>query len=306
MVNTDVNKGLVNGALGTVLSCSDRRISIAINNQTIAIRRASISCRNQFRSLSYFLQFPLRLAYGLTSYKVQGQTLCNTVCIDALGMNRYHYYVAFSRSQSLSQLNHINVNPTVLRSTGPCQEIRIIRAHMTQQFTCLYPLQNASTRIVIYDTRTVSTPAEGEQLIGFDHYVLSRLRNMHPHLLVILSPPTRLFARTLLEIISPVTPYCDDKIWICGKKVIRQRKSRNPSSFIIHIQLNDSTTVQLSLGHKQSSSCDYRIHGDINIMSCIPLKHGVVDFSCESDRRVHSVRIDDKISEFATTIFDVE
>ena len=64
--------GITNGAIGEVISCHKDSIFCKFGSVKKYIKRYHwTNCKNY----QYFSQFPLRLAYGITSYKAQGMLL---------------------------------------------------------------------------------------------------------------------------------------------------------------------------------------------------------------------------------------
>lgn len=87
LVNLDVRRGLTNGAIGKVISCKKRYILCQFNKKTFKIRRYRWTNIGGF---SQFVQFPLRLAFGITSFKVQGKTFHDLVVrVDGKGEKQY-------------------------------------------------------------------------------------------------------------------------------------------------------------------------------------------------------------------------
>lgn len=107
--NLDVTVGLVNGALGTVLKCTDSYITVAFDNGDL-IRNIPKDIQSyEYLKHKYMRQqFPLTLAYACTIHKSQGLTLDKCI-VNLSKANIYtndygKVYVALSRCKSLDGL----------------------------------------------------------------------------------------------------------------------------------------------------------------------------------------------------------
>lgn len=88
-------RGIVNEALGEVAVCCLERVMVMFHDQLIEARS------HQFNFLKdpgeqhflWFTQIHLRLRYGMTSYKVQAQTIPWNVLVDCDKMDRDELYV---------------------------------------------------------------------------------------------------------------------------------------------------------------------------------------------------------------------
>ena len=121
--NLDVEKGLYNGALGTVKNIiynnqSPDKISAIevlfdnVPKQLIKIERAEVSQVNKSARVMKRYQFPLTLAYAITIHKSQGLSLDAVIAdlgddVFSCGMS----YVALSRVRSIDGLYLFNLNP---------------------------------------------------------------------------------------------------------------------------------------------------------------------------------------------------
>ncbi|XP_034939729.1 ATP-dependent DNA helicase pfh1-like [Chelonus insularis] len=125
--NIDVTLGLVNGAIGTIISvskstdaCEDvNSITVKFNNEKeYTLER--VSAKFQIMNDAYVIQkqFPICLSYGITVHKSQGLSLKNAI-IDA--GNRVfcagQTYVALSRVTSLEGVHLINFDPSQIKAS---------------------------------------------------------------------------------------------------------------------------------------------------------------------------------------------
>lgn len=155
LMNLNVKRGLTNGALGQVHSCSRKSVTVKFGNKNHCIRR--IPYRNP-KGFRYFSQIPLRLAYGLTSYKVQGQTLKGHVRVDGKHMSRSEVIVSMSRACVRNQLRWRRINTELFRMTGPCETILSIRSHGALRPLDVSTKGDGEYRVVVFDS-------------GFHHYM---------------------------------------------------------------------------------------------------------------------------------------
>uniref|UniRef100_A0A1X7T6R9 ATP-dependent DNA helicase n=1 Tax=Amphimedon queenslandica TaxID=400682 RepID=A0A1X7T6R9_AMPQE len=110
-------RGLVNGALGTVQSISETRITVKFDRITDPceiekVKRKFMVMKNVF---VYRSQFPLILAFAVTIHKCQGLSLDNAIIdlsenVFSAGMA----YVALSRVRTLSGVHLTCFNPKSL------------------------------------------------------------------------------------------------------------------------------------------------------------------------------------------------
>ena len=116
--NTDTNCGLVNGALGTVLSVKHDKVTVKFDHVSVpyGVKRV----RNRFMVMRnlyvYREQFPLILAYAVTIHKCQGLSLDRAIIdlsekVFSAGMA----YVALSRVRTLSGLHLIAFDPASIK-----------------------------------------------------------------------------------------------------------------------------------------------------------------------------------------------
>lgn len=106
LTNLNLDEGLVNGSLGTVIDLKEDEILVRFGiNKVIKMERHTWAIQNNGVNLASREQYPLRLAYALTIHKCQGMTLDRIECW--LGDNVFEYglaYVAVSRCKTLSGL----------------------------------------------------------------------------------------------------------------------------------------------------------------------------------------------------------
>ncbi len=105
LVNMDFDKGLINGACGTVQKFNNDTINITFDN--------GVNANIPLHEFEYYYndavvavrrQYPLKLAYGITIHKSQGMTL-NKLVVDCKRIfERGQVYVAMSRVKSLDGL----------------------------------------------------------------------------------------------------------------------------------------------------------------------------------------------------------
>ena len=108
--NIDTKTGLINGALGTVLSISKDLITVQFDHIS---RPYDVEVQIKFMIMKKFYvyreQFPLILAYAVTIHKCQGLSLdCAIVNLSDKVYSTGMAYVALSRVRSLAGL-HLSV-----------------------------------------------------------------------------------------------------------------------------------------------------------------------------------------------------
>ncbi len=152
LVNLNVKKGLANGTIGKVLRCDDNTVFCRFGLITEPIKRRTWK---EVQGWKIFRQFPLRLAYSITSFKVQGKTFTDKpIRIDGKGMDRNGKYVALSRTTNRNLLRHRNITDDDFRVKEPCPALRQIRKRITTDLNFVQP--PAGNRLLIYDSRLVS------------------------------------------------------------------------------------------------------------------------------------------------------
>lgn len=105
LVNMDFNKGLINGACGTIMGFNENSITIKFDNGIEAnIPKHKFEYFYNDRVVAERTQYPLRLAYGITIHKSQGMTLDKLVVDCSRIFERGQAYVAMSRVKTLEGL----------------------------------------------------------------------------------------------------------------------------------------------------------------------------------------------------------
>lgn len=105
LVNMDFNKGLINGACGSIQRFNESGISIKFDNGLEAtIPKHKFEYYYNDRVVAERLQYPLKLAYGITIHKSQGMTLDKLVVDCSRIFERGQAYVAMSRVKTLEGL----------------------------------------------------------------------------------------------------------------------------------------------------------------------------------------------------------
>lgn len=108
--NVSVNEGLTNGAIGTIISCHNKTVKVQFNHKLRFITRTTIGNAKQI---------PLRMAYGMTACKIQGQDINDSVCVDGTGMKLSEVYTSITRSKYRNQLQFRNISTTTFKLLAP-------------------------------------------------------------------------------------------------------------------------------------------------------------------------------------------
>ncbi len=112
LVNMDFNKGLINGACGVIQGFNQDTISIKFDNGIVTnIPKHKFEYYYNERVVAERMQYPLKLAYGITIHKSQGMTLDRLVVDCARIFERGQSYVAMSRVKTLEGLYLKNFEP---------------------------------------------------------------------------------------------------------------------------------------------------------------------------------------------------
>ncbi len=137
--NIDTSQGLVNGAIGTVISIK----SVQFDNMSHVYDVEKV--KSKFMVMKIFVfrkQFPLILAFAVTIHKCQGLSLdCAMMDLSDEVFSPGMAYVALSRVKRLENLHLIAFNPqSVIVSSNSLQEINRFR----QTYTNSTPTFNQS------------------------------------------------------------------------------------------------------------------------------------------------------------------
>ena len=105
LINTDFNKGLINGSCGTIQRFNENTITVKFDNDVTAdIPKNTFEYYYHDKLTAERIQFPLKLAYGITIHKSQGMTLDRLVVDCSRIFERGQAYVAMSRVKTLDGL----------------------------------------------------------------------------------------------------------------------------------------------------------------------------------------------------------
>ena len=131
-LNIDTNAGLVNGAIGTVVSVQPNHITVQFDHTNKLYNVEKVKSRFTIMKNFYIYrkQFPLILAYGVTIHKCQGLSLdCAIVDLSDKVFSPGMAYVAVSRVRTLQGLHLFAFDPkSIMVSTSCLNEINRLRA----------------------------------------------------------------------------------------------------------------------------------------------------------------------------------
>ena len=130
--NIDTNAGLVNGAIGTVVSVQPNHVSVQFDHKNKPYNMEKVKSRFIIMKNFYIYrrQFPLILAYGVTIHKCQGLSLdCALVDLSDKVFSPGMAYVAISRVRTLQGLHLVAFEPkSIMVSTSCLREMNSLRA----------------------------------------------------------------------------------------------------------------------------------------------------------------------------------
>jgi hypothetical protein len=129
--NIDTSIGLVNGALGTVISIKAHHIGVKFDNIQNVYQVPKVKSRFMVMNKIYVrrMQFPLILAFAVTIHKCQGLSLnCAIMDLSDQVFCAGMAYVALSRVKKLEKLHLISFQPQVIKASPmSLQEINRLR-----------------------------------------------------------------------------------------------------------------------------------------------------------------------------------
>ena len=113
LVNMDFDRGLINGSCGVIHGFNDETINITFDNGVNAnIPMHEFEYYYNDKVVALRLQYPLKLAYGITIHKSQGMTLDKLVVDCKKVFECGQVYVAMSRVKTLGGLYLRHFEPT--------------------------------------------------------------------------------------------------------------------------------------------------------------------------------------------------
>ena len=182
--NIDTKTGLVNGALGTVLSISKDLITIQFDHisRPYDVDRVQTKFMVMKNFYIYREQFPLILAYAVTIHKCQGLSLdCAIVDLSDKVFSAGMAYVALSRVRSLAGLHLSAFDPkSIIVSTSCLKEINRLRGTFRNDLP-LYqmpPKIKPSRKRKLTGNNTIS-PAKKMKLAGAKPNTKSLSKPLH-------------------------------------------------------------------------------------------------------------------------------
>ncbi len=105
LINQDFNKGLINGSCGCIKEFDENSILVEFDNGvTVPIQRHTFEYYYHDKLAAERIQYPIKLAYGITIHKSQGMTLDKLVVDCSRIFEKGQAYVAMSRVKTLDGL----------------------------------------------------------------------------------------------------------------------------------------------------------------------------------------------------------
>ena len=170
----------------------------------------------EINGFKWFTQFPLRLAYGLTSFKSQGKTfLDKPVRIDGTGMQRNEAYVALSRATESKYVKYRHIDKEEFRVKGLTEKTKIIRGLINNRMNNRVIQQPQSQRLIVFDSGLQAVIPLYE-VDGFDFYIIERLLLLSPTILVVIIPKCDQFITLLSEKLGPAKSLSNGDVIVFG------------------------------------------------------------------------------------------
>lgn len=138
LINLDFDRGLINGACGTVEKFDDDYVNITFDNGVNTdILPNKFEYYYNDSVLAIRTQYPLKLAYGITIHKSQGMTIDKLVVDCSRIFERGQIYVAMSRVKTLSGLYLKSFNPKKVFTDSRVAEFydNLEEAEISKEFT---------------------------------------------------------------------------------------------------------------------------------------------------------------------------
>lgn len=133
--NLDIENGVVNGSTGVAVFMGTGYVQVRFDNgHTQVINSIQTDVIQDKHVIGWRIQLPLRLAYGITTHKVQGLTL-DKVCINlGRAFEPGMAYVALSRVRTPEGLFIVRINDKGLRPNQ--QALEFYRREEDRQMLC--------------------------------------------------------------------------------------------------------------------------------------------------------------------------